>query len=228
MRRFVCTIYGHGSECIISLSAFRFLSLPRFVPSSSRSISLFVPDMGLNKPNTRRPRHPTWERLKMLELSRPAFEESHPDTTKDLWRECPRVKEMEEKEERRKPNQFEMLFVKEIKRRFEDSQMVGIFHANNITHYPKLWVKNKHNGECSAFSLEFRFPGLAERPSQRDGTLFLRPRHRQGRTERDQMGEPPALLGHGTHGALPGVQPQRPGEEDAGIRQEDSRPDASR
>lgn len=105
----------------------------------SRSFRLTPSAVGMNRPNTKRPRHPSWDRLQLLELSKPKFTQPHP-TTQNLFRECPRETELQEKQERSKANAFEMLFVQELNEFMRNSKMIGIFHANIITHYPHLWV----------------------------------------------------------------------------------------
>ena len=45
------------------------------------------------RPNTRRPRHPSWNRQQLIELSKPQHSLKHP-TTQFLYQDCPRHQEI--------------------------------------------------------------------------------------------------------------------------------------
>ena len=45
------------------------------------------------RPNTRRPRHPSWNRQQLIELSKPQHSLRHP-TTQFLYQDCPRHREI--------------------------------------------------------------------------------------------------------------------------------------
>ena len=49
-----------------------------------------------NRPNTRRPKHPSWNRQQLIELTKPQHTLKHP-TTQFLYQDCPRHREMQRK-----------------------------------------------------------------------------------------------------------------------------------
>lgn len=80
------------------------------------------------RPNTRRPRHPSWNRQQLIELSKPQHSLKHP-TTQFLYQDCPRHQEIIEQEARNAPNDYEMIYVREMQDFLEKSKMVAVFQA---------------------------------------------------------------------------------------------------
>ena len=68
----------------------------------------------------------------MVEFATPQFTKEHP-TTENLWRDCPREVEVRLIAEKNKPNAYEAIYVKELKKLMEESKIVGLFHLNSIT-----------------------------------------------------------------------------------------------
>jgi hypothetical protein len=60
-----------------------------------------------------RPKHPHWDRLKLLELGKPIYPNPHP-TTENLWQECPKFDEEILKGQKRSANELEKLYAKGI------------------------------------------------------------------------------------------------------------------
>jgi len=84
------------------------------------------------KPDIYKHRHAFWERLQLLEFTKPIYKPKHP-TTENLWQDCPRVKEVQEIYlKHNKANELEILYAAQMKDLFERSSMIGIFHVNPI------------------------------------------------------------------------------------------------
>ena len=84
------------------------------------------------KPDIYKHRHAAWERMQLLEFTKPTYQLKHP-TTEVLWQECPREEELKNKYEKfKKPNELEVLYAREMRNFFEQASMIGIFHVNSI------------------------------------------------------------------------------------------------
>jgi hypothetical protein len=80
------------------------------------------------------------DRLKMIAVSEPIHTHPHPDT-QFLWRDCPRHDELAERRFKAQPNDFERLFVTELRGLMEESRMVAFFHMNCLTFHPARKVR---------------------------------------------------------------------------------------
>ena len=100
-----------------------------------------------NRPNIKKPKHPSWARQKLLEMSRPVYPVAHP-TTEHLWRECPRHEELLEEEARKVPNDWEMIYVRQLEAFLAESAMIGIVHANSMKTRPqrRAWQTARRAG----------------------------------------------------------------------------------
>ena len=84
------------------------------------------------KPDIYKHRHAHWERLQLLEFTKPTYTPKH-STTENLWQDCPREKEVQEIYlKNHKANELEILYAAQMKDLFERSSMIGIFHVNPI------------------------------------------------------------------------------------------------
>ena len=110
---------------------------PPPLPLSSSPLSTSASLSG--RPHIGRPRHPFWERKKMLAVSKPSYPEPHPDTASQ-WADCPRVAEEEERRQKKVANEFELLYAAEMRRYLEESNVIVLFHVNEFKHYPQLFV----------------------------------------------------------------------------------------
>ena len=100
------------------------------------------------KPDIKEHRHAYWERMQILEFTKPRYDVKN-KTTKDLWQECPREKELDEiKAERYEANELERLYAAQMREFFEQSSMIGIFHVNPIKHRPQrmAWQNARRHG----------------------------------------------------------------------------------
>jgi len=89
------------------------------------------------KPDLKEHRHAFWERMQILEFTKPRFETKH-ETTEDLWQECPREEELKEIHETKyKANELESLYAAQMREYFESSPIIGIFHVNPIKYRPQ-------------------------------------------------------------------------------------------
>ena len=89
------------------------------------------------KPDIKNHRHAYWERMQLLEFTKPRYETKHL-TTEDLWQECPREKELQEiHESKYKANVLETLYAAQMRELFEQASMIGIFHVNPIKYRPQ-------------------------------------------------------------------------------------------
>ena len=79
----------------------------------------------------------------MVEFAAPQFTKEHP-TTEHLWMDCPRVEEVRLLKEKARPNAYEAIYVKELKKLMEDNKMVGLYHFNSVTNrnYRKVSIIN--------------------------------------------------------------------------------------
>ena len=80
----------------------------------------------------------------MVEFAAPQFTQKHP-TTEHLWMDCPREEEEESLRRKAKPNAYEAIYVKELKKLMEDNKMVGLYHFNSVTNrnYRKVILSTK-------------------------------------------------------------------------------------
>ena len=83
----LCWYFSTGNLCLC-----KFCNLMDLISShtvvSARHAS--------NRPNTRRPKHPSWNRQQLIELTKPQHTLKHP-TTQFLYQDCPRHREMQRK-----------------------------------------------------------------------------------------------------------------------------------
>ena len=101
-----------------------------FMPLCSAAIQKH--QVRFKKPDIRKHRHAHWDRMKLLEFTKPTYEIEN-STTQHLWKDCPREKELKAKyEENRKANELEILYARQMKDLFERASMIGVFHANSI------------------------------------------------------------------------------------------------
>lgn len=87
------------------------------------------------RPNIQKPRHPSFERLKLLTLSEPSHPHPHP-TTATLSQDCPLEAEWQILSEKDRASPLEVLYGQELCQWLEQSRMVGLYHANVMTYYP--------------------------------------------------------------------------------------------
>ena len=100
------------------------------------------------KPDIKNHRHAYWERMQLLEFTKPRYETKHP-TTEDLWQECPREKELQEIYVKKyKANELETLYAAQMRELFEQASMIGIFHVNPIKYRPQrmAWQNARRQG----------------------------------------------------------------------------------
>ena len=121
-------------SCILALTS----RLPLISTGRCLSTSMVLG----TRANTKKPRHPHWERSKLLAIGRPQFTPSHPDSQYQ-WQDCNRQQELAEEEAESKPNAFEMLYVDEFRSYLEKSRLIAIFHTNQILHHPERRVSLK-------------------------------------------------------------------------------------
>eukprot|EP00095_Tigriopus_kingsejongensis_P003011 maker-scaffold170_size291898-snap-gene-1.44 protein:Tk03011 transcript:maker-scaffold170_size291898-snap-gene-1.44-mRNA-1 annotation:"39s ribosomal protein mitochondrial" len=88
-----------------------------------------------SRPSIQHPHHPSFDRLKLLTVSEPRHSVPHP-TTETLYRDCPRETELAANAELESANPYEKIFARELRELLEQSPMVGLYHANNLTYYP--------------------------------------------------------------------------------------------
>lgn len=86
--------------------------------------------------DTRRPRNPNWGKQQILAFTYPKFTPAHP-TTENLYRDCPRERELRMKAELKEANLLEQLYGDELRKFFEGSQMIAIFHRNYMCKHDK-------------------------------------------------------------------------------------------
>jgi len=99
------------------------------------------------RPNIQRPRHPVWDRKKLLELTAPQYPEPHP-TTEDLWRDCPQKNRRKNLKLKQEPNELEKLYGEQMRELVYNSEMFGFFHQNR---HPKeqahkMWQNARRQG----------------------------------------------------------------------------------
>ena len=123
----------------------------------SRLESAFVPlcmagtqihQVRFKKPDIYKHRHAAWDRMQLLEFTKPTYQPKHP-TTEDLWQDCPREKELEEKYEQfKKPNELEVLYAHQMRDLFERASMIGIFQVNSIKNRAQrvAWQNARRHG----------------------------------------------------------------------------------
>lgn len=92
------------------------------------------------RPNIQKPRHPSFERLKLLTLSEPSHPHPHP-TTATLSQDCPLEAEWQILSEKDRASPLEVLYGQELCQWLEQSRMVGLYHANVMTYYPARSVR---------------------------------------------------------------------------------------
>jgi hypothetical protein len=103
---------------------------PRFIPLCATRTQ--VNQVRYKKPDIYKHRHAFWERLQLLEFTKPIYKPKH-STTENLWQDCPREKEVQEIYlKNHKANELEILYAAQMKDFFERSSMIGIFHVNPI------------------------------------------------------------------------------------------------
>ena len=79
------------------------------------------------KPDLRYHRHAYWERMQLLEFTKPSFDTQH-ETTEDLWQECPREEELKEIHEiKYKANELESLYAAQMREYFESFFVLAVF-----------------------------------------------------------------------------------------------------
>ena len=64
-------------------------------------------------------------------------------------------------------NDFELLYAKEFRQYLEKSRIIGLFHCNELKHYPELFVSLTQLNVCTGMEEKpamIIFTGLAKRP----------------------------------------------------------------
>jgi len=116
---------------VAGLAASTTLSAVRRLPATATcltAVSVVSARHASNRPNTRRPKHPSWNRQQLIELTKPQHTLKHP-TTQFLYQDCPRHREMQRKEAAMMPNDYEMIYVREMQEFLAQSKMVAVFQA---------------------------------------------------------------------------------------------------
>ena len=115
-----------------------------FVPLSIAGTQ--VNQVRFKKPDIKKHRHAYWERMQLLEFTKPQYGTKH-QTTMDLWQECPREQELLE-DTRHKANELEILYAAQMREYFERSPLIGIFHVNPIKYRPQriAWQNARRHG----------------------------------------------------------------------------------
>jgi len=94
-----------------------------------------------------KPRRATWERQKLLALSKPSWPEEEP--LEDIWKNCQYVlKEAERKEYTEGINKLEEFYVKEMVENFERSKMIAFFYSHPIStrNFHAAWQNSRRLG----------------------------------------------------------------------------------
>ena len=119
---------------------------PVFVPLGQAGVQLH--QVRNKKPDIYRHRHAAWERMQLLEFTKPVYQPKN-RTTEDLWQDCPRQKELELKDRTvYKANELEILYAAQMKDLFERASMIGIFHVNPIKYRAQrvAWQNARRHG----------------------------------------------------------------------------------
>ncbi len=147
---------GPPSTAATAANAIGVLCRPRPFPSSATASASASPSACLlsppsrqssNRPNTKRPLPTAWFRLQLLEVTKPVHTPKHP-TTEHLWRDCPKREDELASEAKKVPNDWEMLYVRQMEEYLRESKMVGIFHANSVKLRPakRAWQAARRAG----------------------------------------------------------------------------------
>jgi hypothetical protein len=103
-----------------------FRSRPSPAAAVSVPCAVVVPSrQSHNRPNTRHPQRPSWFRQQLIEVSTPLHTPKHP-TTEILWQDCPKHNEELEEEAKKQPNDYEMIYVRELGRNSPNSYEIFI------------------------------------------------------------------------------------------------------